>query len=171
MHGRLAKGFKLLEMVITLTMLSAMAALSAPYLSNGVRAFNESASAVHTLSKLRIASERLVREIREVGLDAGNNYNITSMTSSQLVFTKTDGVEVSIDIAAPVITLAYDSVAATPTLTDEVNASSALSYLQSDGSTTAFTNADVKFIEFELILTHSGNNYAQRGRIALRNQP
>ena len=164
-------GFTLMEMVITLITLSILATVAGPYLANGVRAFNDSASAVHTLSKLRIASERLVREIREVGLDASNNYNITSMTPSRLVFTKSDGVEVTIDIAAPLITLAYDSVAATPTLTDEVNASSAFSYLQSDGISTAFTNAEVKFIEFELILTHSGNNYSQRGRVSLRNQP
>lgn len=55
-------------------------------------------------------------------------------------------------------------------LSDEVSAFS-FSYIQADGSLPAIDNSDVAFIEFELVLTHAGNNYPQRSRIALRNQP
>jgi prepilin-type N-terminal cleavage/methylation domain-containing protein len=172
MTRRGLKGFTLLEMVIVLTMLALMAAIAGPYLSNGVRAFNDSASAVHTLSKLRVASERLVRELREVRRNpsAPANYDIT-VGAMPLVFTKTDGETVTVNSAAPLLTLAYNSVAGgSPyALTDQVS-SLTFSYLQNDGSSATGSN-DVAFVEFELILTHAGNDYRQRTRVALRNQP
>jgi prepilin-type N-terminal cleavage/methylation domain-containing protein len=39
-------GFTLMEMVITLTMLAILAAVAGPYLSNGVRAYNDSSSSL-----------------------------------------------------------------------------------------------------------------------------
>ena len=105
-----SRGFTLLEMVIVLVMLALMTAIAGPYLSNGVQAFNDSAAAVHTLGKLRLASERLVRELREVRRNpaAPANYDI-SVGTMPLVFTKTDGETVRVNSAAPLLTLAYDS--------------------------------------------------------------
>jgi len=161
-----------MEMVIVLVMLAVMAAIAGPYLSNGVRAFNESAASVHTLSKLRVASERLVREIREVRRDASGNYDITlPLASGTLEFFNSDGEQVRVGNAAAQLTLAYASIAAgTPfTLTDELG-SITFSYLKSDG--TPYTSiADLGIIEFELVLTHAGSDYRQRSRVALRNQP
>jgi prepilin-type N-terminal cleavage/methylation domain-containing protein len=166
------QGFTLMEMVIVLVMLAVMTAIAGPYLSNGVRAFNDSAAAVHTLSKLRVASERLVRELREVRRNPATpaNYDIT-VGGLPLVFTKTDGETVTIDSAGPLLTLAYDSVGggAAYALSDELNNISFF-YLQSDGST-ATGAGNVAFVEFELELTHAGNDYRQRSRVALRNQP
>lgn len=167
-----ARGFTLMEMVIVLVMIGLMAAIAGPYLSNGMRAYNDSASAVHTLSKLRLASERLVREIREIRRDAAGDYDVTlPLTSGSLEFVKTDGEQVSIANAGTQLTLAYASVAggAPFTLSDEL-ASFSFSYLKHDG--TPYTSiADLGMIEFELVLSHAGNNYRQRSRVALRNQP
>jgi len=172
MSSRGAKGFTLMEMVIVLVMLGLMAAIAGPYLSNGMRAYNDSAAAVHTLSKLRLASERLVREIREVRRDAAGNYDVTlPLTSGALEFVKTDGEQVSIGDAGAQLTLAYSSVAggAPFTLSDEL-ASITFTYLKADG--TPYTSvADLRIIEFELVLNHAGNDYRQRSRVALRNQP
>lgn len=165
-------GFTLMEMVIVLAMLAVMAAIAGPYLSNGVRAFNDSASAVHALSKLRLASERLVRELREVRRNpaAPANYDI-AVGAHPLVFTKSDGETVRVNDAAPLLTLAYDSVGGgNPYILTDQLGSLTLSYLQSDGS--AATGSDnLAFVEFELVLTHAGNDYRQRSRVALRNQP
>ena len=167
-----SQGFTLMEMVIVLVMLALMTAIAGPYLSNAVQAFNDSAAAVHTLGKLRLASERLVRELREVRRNPATpaNYDI-SVGAMPLVFTKTDGETVRVNSAAPLLTLAYDSVGAgTPyPLSDELN-SITFRYLQSDGSN-ATGSDNVAFVEFELVLTHAGNDYRQRSRVALRNQP
>ena len=165
------RGFTLVEMVAALTVLALLAAIVGPILTNGVRAYNDSAAAVHTLSKLRVASERLVREIREMRRDGSGNYDISlPLSSNSLQFVKTDAEQVTVSAAAPLVTLAYASIGGTPVLSDEVSALS-FSYFQADGSLPANDNSDVAFIEFELVLTHLGNNYAQRARVALRNQP
>jgi prepilin-type N-terminal cleavage/methylation domain-containing protein len=168
---RTENGFTLVEMVAALTVLALLAAIVGPLLTNGVRAYNDSAAAVHTLSKLRVTSERLLREIREIRRDGSGNFDISlPLSSSTLQFFKTDTEQVTISTAIPLVTLEYGSVAGTPTLSDEVSAFG-FSYLQADGSLPANDNTDVAFIEFELVLTHAGNNYAQRSRVALRNQP
>jgi prepilin-type N-terminal cleavage/methylation domain-containing protein len=173
MVKRLENGFTLVEMVAALTVLALLAAIVGPLLSNGARAYNDSAAAIHTLSKVRFASERLVREIREVS-NTGAYDILTSVASpnSTLRFIKTDTETVTISSAPPLLTMAYDSVsAANPyTLSDELS-SITFRYWQSDGSTPASNNTDIAFIEFELVLAHGGNNYAQRSRIALRNRP
>ena len=166
-------GFTLVEMVITLTMLAVLASVAGPYLSNGVRAYNDTASAVHTLSNLRSSSERLVREIREIG-NAGSYEILSPITSpnSTLRFRKTDFEIVTIDTTASLLTLAYNSIntGTAYTLSDELGSLS-FNYWQADGVTAANNTLDVAFIEFELVLNHAGNNYAQRSRVALRNQP
>jgi prepilin-type N-terminal cleavage/methylation domain-containing protein len=170
-----ANGFTLMEMVITLTVLAILAAVAGPYLTNGVRAYNDTASALHTLGKLRLATERLVRETREIRRDPSGNFDIASSVSSpgsSITFTKMDGETVTIDQSGSVIRLSYSSVPGTPILTDEVKANSlTFSYLQTDGVTNAASNADVAFVEFQLILSHAGNDYPQRSRVALRNLP
>lgn len=162
-----------MEMVIVLVMLALLSAIAGPYLSNGVRAFNDTASAVHTVGKLRLASERLARELREVRRNpaATTNYDM-SVGATPLVFTKSDGETVTVNAAAPLLTLAYGSVAGgTPyTLTDELSSAS-FRYLQSDGVSDATGSDDVAFVEIEVVLSHAGNDYRQRTRVALRNQP
>jgi prepilin-type N-terminal cleavage/methylation domain-containing protein len=171
MTKRPESGFTLVEMVAALTVLALLAAIVGPLLTGGARAYNDSASAVHTLSKLRVASERLVREIREIRRDGSGNFDVSPpLSSTTLQFFKTDTEQVTIATAAPLLTLAYASIAGTPVLSDEVSTLS-FGYFQADGSLPANDNTDVAFIEFELILTHAGNNYAQRSRIALRNRP
>ncbi|GMQ88798.1 MAG: hypothetical protein BMS9Abin09_0236 [Gammaproteobacteria bacterium] len=166
-------GFTLVEMVAALTMLAILAAVAAPYLRNGVRAYNDTASAIHTLGKLRSSSERLVREIREV--DNTGAYEIFTpiiSPNSILSFRKTDTEIVTIDTAASLLTLAYKSInsGTAYTLSDELG-SLTFNYWQADGVTAASNTLDVAFIEFELVLNHAGNNYAQRSRVALRNRP
>jgi prepilin-type N-terminal cleavage/methylation domain-containing protein len=164
-------GFTLMEMVITLTMVALMTAVAAPYLSTGVQAFNETASAIPTLSKLRTACERIVREVREVQRNPSGNYDISlPLNASSLSFTKSDGETVTIDQSGSLVRLAYGSVAGAPTLIDEVSGLT-ISYWRTDGTTPAIDNTDVAFIEFEFVVTHNGNTYPQRSRVSLRNQP
>ena len=168
-----SRGFTLMEMVITLTMLALMAAYSAPYLTYGVQSYHETAAAVDTLTQLRLSSERLVREIREIRNSGA--YDISTPVSgpnSTLSFTKSDTETVTIDTAAGALRLSYASVSGGSAFTLSNKLSSiTFRYWQNDGVTAATSNSDVAFIDFELVLTHSGNSYPQRSRVALRNQP
>lgn len=170
-HGRKQSGFTLLEMVIALVVLGLLGAAAGYGLIGGTLAFSNTADSVHTLGKLRYASERMAREIREIRRDPATpaNYDISSMNAGTLAFTRTDGISVTLNAAPPVVTLAYSTPAGTPTLTDEVSSLS-FSYLQQDGTSTATGAGDIAFVEFELILNHNGNSYPQRSRVALRNR-
>lgn len=165
------RGFTLLELVIGLVVLALLGTAAGYGLIGGTLAFSNTADGIQTLGKLRYASERMAREVREIRRNPGNPavYDIASMNAATLAFTKSDGVTVTLTGAPPLVTLAYSTPGGTHTLTDEVN-NLAFSYLQSDGSTAATGNGDVAFIELELVLTRSGNSYPQRTRIALRNQ-
>ena len=165
------RGFTLIEIIISLVILSLLGAAAGRGLTGGALAFSNTTDSVHTLSKLRYATERITREIREIRRDlaAPAAYDISTMTASTLAFTRTDGTRVTLTGTPPLLTLAYSGIAGSPVLTDQLG-SLGFDYYQADGSTTATGTGDVAFIEFELVLTQSGNNYPQRNRVALRNQ-
>ena len=164
-------GFTLIEIIISLVILSVLAAAAGYGLTGGVLAFSSTADSVHTLSKLRYATERMSREIREIRRDLVTPavYDISTMTASALTFTKTDGTTVTLTGTPPLLTLAYSGIAGSPVLTDQLG-SLDLDYYQADGTTLATGNADVAFIELELTLAHNANSYPQRNRVSLRNQ-
>ena len=165
------QGFTLMEMVIALVVLGLLGAAAGYGLVGGALAFSGTSDAVQTLGKLRVASERMAREIREIRRNPATPavYDITTMNATTLAFTRTDGTSVTLTGTPPLVTLAYSTPAGTHTLTDEVG-SLVFTYLQDDGATAATGNGDVAFVELELILSRSGNNYPQRVRAALRNQ-
>lgn len=165
------QGFTLIELIISLVILGLVGAVAGYGLVNGTLAFNSSADAVHIQSKLRYASERMAREIREIRRDTvtATQYDISTMTASTLAFTKSDGTGVTLNSTPPLVTLAYSTPAGTPTLSNAVS-SLGFVYLQADGVTAATGNTDVAFVEFELVLSRAGNTYPQHSRVALRNR-
>ncbi len=161
-----------MELVATLIVLGLMTSFAVPYLSNGVRAYNDTAAALQTVSKLRYASERMARELREIR-NVGGNFDITtpvSVSGNSITFFKADGEQVTISDTAPTLSLAYSTLAgnANFTLSDELT-SVTFNYYQADGTQATGIN-NVVYIEFELVL-NNGNSYNQRSRVALRNRP
>ncbi|MFZ2628011.1 MAG: hypothetical protein WAX67_03915, partial [Rugosibacter sp.] len=90
------------------------------------------------------------------------------------VFTKGDGVTVTLTNSGSDLTLGYSSPsspATTSTLANRVSGF-ALAYYQADGLTPATSNSDIRFVQISLTLYDSstgGRSIAQRTRIALRN--
>lgn len=169
------KGFTLIELVATLLVLGLMTSFAVPYLSNGARVYNDTSAALQTVSKLRYASERMARELREIR-NVGGSFDIVTpvnVPGNSIRFFKWDDVQltrVTISDTAPTLSLAYDTVASEANfpLTDELT-SVTFNYYQADGVTQATGIDNVAYIEFELIL-NNGNSYSQRSRVALRNR-
>lgn len=166
------RGFTLIEMVVTLVLVGILAVVGLPILSNSLRAYSATQESLGTLSKLRYATERLAREIREVRRDPAvpTDYDIAVMTAAKFEFTKTDGVKVTLEAAPPALTLNYaPPVSPTPALTDQVK-SFAFKYFKADGVTETTLKNEVAFVEMNLTLTQSGADYVQRTRMGLRNK-
>lgn len=164
------KGFTLIELVATLLVLGLMTSFAVPYLSNGARVYNDTSAALQTVSKLRYASERMARELREIR-NVGGSFDISTPVTgpgNSITFIKSDGVQVSVNDTAPTLSLTYDTLVGNFPLTDELT-SVTFNYYQADGVTQATGIGDVAYIEFELIL-NNGNSYNQRSRVALRNR-
>jgi len=165
------RGYSIIQMIMSLVILSILGTTAGYGLVGGARAFSKSTDGLQTLGKLRYASERMVREVREIRRDnlTPTNFDITVMTATRLQFTRGNGMEVTLQANAPLLTMAYAVPTGTWILTDEVN-SMTFSYFQNDGVTMATNKANVAFIEFNLELSQDGLLYPQRTRVALRNQ-
>ena len=97
------QGFTLIELIISLVILALVGSVAGYGLVNGTLAFSSSADAVHTHGKLRYASERMAREIREIRRNTVTpaQYDISTMTASTLAFTKRDGTGVTLNSVRP----------------------------------------------------------------------
>jgi prepilin-type N-terminal cleavage/methylation domain-containing protein len=174
MNQRNEKGFTLIEMVASMTLLAVLAAAAVPFMSNGVQAYNNTASGLQAVSKLRYASERLVRELREIRHN-GANYDITTPVTTagnDIRFRKSDLEWVNINTNAPNLTMNYETLAsgADFILSDGLTSIN-FDYYRNDGANSPLGTADVAYIEFELVLNSNGASYSQRTRVALRNRP
>jgi len=163
-------GFTLIEMTMVIVILGVLAAATAPLLTNSFRAYETNQTNLVTLSKLRYATERIARELREVRFN-GTNYQIGTMTATVLSFTKNDAASTVVTItgAPPLVTLQYSTPAMTATLSDQV-ASLQFDYCDIN-NTCGVALANVAYVDVVLTLTDPNSGAAvQRTRIALRNR-
>lgn len=166
----LPRGFTLIEMTMVIVILGVLAAAAAPLLTNSFRAYETNQTNLVTLSKLRYATERIARELREVRFN-GTNYQIGTMTATVLSFTKNDAASTVVTItgAPPLVTLQYSTPAMTATLSDQV-ASLQFDYCDIN-NTCGVALANVAYVDVVLTLTDPNSGAAvQRTRIALRNR-
>lgn len=166
-------GFTLIELIIVILVLSTLAAVMAPLMANSFRAYETNQSSLLTLSKLRYATERMAREIREVQF-TGGAYLIV-MGPATLQFTKNDAASTVVTItgAPPLATLQYSTPAmGAPTLTDQVAANGLqFQYFDINNALTG-SPAAVAYVDVSLTLADPGSSVplVQRTRIALRNR-
>lgn len=165
------RGFTLMELVISILVLSILGATAAYGIQNGVIAFQTTQEALDSLGKLRYATERLTRELREVRRDPLDNsrYDIAVLDPDSIEFIKQDGTEVTVAVNGATLTLEYDNPAGAYILTDQLSGFS-LGYFDVDGNTTSDA-ATVAFIELEIVLADGSGSLPQRGRVALRSRP
>lgn len=168
-------GFTLIELIITVLVLSIMATVGSVAIVNGVQAYYAVDGSLATLARLRYATERIVQELRDieytdpVGTSSGP-YVLTasfpSTSSTSLTFTRQDATVVTIDGSSSPLTIKYDAGSAY-TLTDGLS-SLTFNFYQSDGATGAISAALTAYVEINITLSDGASSYSQRTRVGLR---
>lgn len=193
----LARGFTLIELIITVIVIGIMAAALAPLMASSLRAYDDIRGDVEVLDKLRYATERIAREVREINysnattslgfnfIDPATNatYSASGMGATSMKFNRTfvdeagtSTADVTIGNTGDSVTLNYStSVAGTQILTDELGGTSgtpsanlSFSYRDSDGNPTTLVTA-VRSVVITLTLRHNSKDYAQKTRVELKN--
>ena len=166
MTRRTCRGFSLFELVVVIVLMGIIFATGANMVGDTMRTAYTVTNNYASGSQARYTTERLTREIREIAYLV-NGYNITTMTSTSLAFSKEDGTSVTINYVSPTLTLKYGST--TSTISDQVS-SFALAYYDQLGGTTTST-ADIRFVQVTISVVNSktGTTDSMRTRIFLRN--
>lgn len=184
------RGFTLIELVIVIILLGIMAAALVPLMVSGLRAYSDVLGNVIVLDKLRYATERLAREIREVNY-ASSSFAFAapvdmSVCNNSMQFTRTSydsagvavtGGDTTVTICTlnNAVTLSYNPGANSgcPTgtgtiLTDEVETLQ-FCYRQSNG-TSATSASNVRYVDISLSLQHTGvtQPFNQTTRVELK---
>ena len=163
---RASRGFTLMELVVTIVLLGILGAVGSSMVGNTMNTAYHTTHNHASASQARYAAERVAREIREMAYLV-SGYHITSMTATNLAFTKEDGTSVTIASSGGNLTMSYGGT--TSTLTNQVSAF-ALVYLDQLGTVTTST-ADVRFVQVTLTLVNAktGMTDSVRTRVFLRN--
>ncbi len=157
-----SKGFTLVEIIITIVVVSVIAAFAAAILLQGVQSYFTEASRSDVHYRAKLAMERMAREIR---LIRNQGTDIITMTPTSLQFTDVNGSNTGFTWAAS--TLYRWNGAGNDTLATGITSFS-FNYLQQDGVTAA-TPADVWYIDIALTSQQGTESLTMRSRVHPRN--
>jgi prepilin-type N-terminal cleavage/methylation domain-containing protein len=159
-----SKGFTLIEIVITIVLVSILAGIAAMIIMQGVAVYSDEQSRSNVHYQARIAMERMAREIRMIRSTA----DITDFTATNLRFTDVSGT-----------TLGFEWINLTRTLnrwngaSDDVLASGinplVFSYFENDGVTPAVLVDDVWFVDIAMTSVQGLESLPMRTRVHPRN--
>lgn len=185
------RGFSLIELVIVTVVLGILAAILTPIMFTSLNAYNAVQGDIVVLDKLRYATERLAREIRETNYNNATGFAFASMGANSTQFTRSFSdsagnismATVTVGNIGTAVTLAYSAPVtnpAAPVLTDELNGAGGLvfTYYDQNGcdatNTTApctgaaVTAMTVRSVDISLTLSHNGQPYTQTTRAELK---
>ena len=160
-----AAGFSLVELVVVIVLLSIVAAVAAPMVGNGFKAYFTGRDLVETDWQGRVALERMTRELRTLRAPA----DITMTSASDLTFLDIDGNSVRYFLSNCVLTICELTRNTQPLATGISGL--AFSYLLRDGKTTTVTPASVYYVIVDFTATQGGNSRTYQATVSPRNFP
>lgn len=168
---RRSGGFTLVELIATIVVMGIMAAVGSSVISDTFTTVNIINRNQVVSSEARYAMERIAREIREMQY-SGSAYVISSMTATNMVFTKGDGAIVTLNNSGANLTIAYSTLSGvTATLSNKVDTSGfALTYRDVNNNVTA-SASNLRYVQIQLTLKDATTGFSstQRSRVAVRN--
>lgn len=140
-------GFTLIELVITIILMSIVSVISMQMLSQGLTAYLTAQNVVTADQQARLALERMVRDLRSIG----SSNAITTATSAQFTFTDLSGTSFNYALSGTNLMVNNQILANGIT-------SLTLSYYDSSGNTTSTLSA-IRYITISINVTQSNANF------------
>jgi prepilin-type N-terminal cleavage/methylation domain-containing protein len=157
-----SNGFTLIEIVITIVLISIISGLAAVIILQGVKGYSAEDQRSNLHYQARIAMERMEREIR---LIRGQGADITTMALTNLQYVDINNSTVGFSWANP--TLSRWNGVGNDVLASSITAFS-FTYLQQDGATAA-TAANVWFIDIAMTSQQGSDSLVMHSRVHPRN--
>lgn len=157
-----SNGFTLIEIVITIVIVSIMAGIAGMIMTQGVRAFSHEQARNDVHQQARLGMERMAREIRVIRSTA----DITTMANTDLRFTDIQGTTVGFNWGSP--TLNRWNGIGNAVLASNITAFT-FAYYQQDGVSAAAAPATLWLVEITLTATQGTETLQLRSRVHPRN--
>jgi prepilin-type N-terminal cleavage/methylation domain-containing protein len=156
-----AAGFTLIEIVITIVLVSILAGLAGMVILQGVRAYTVEQTRSDVHYQARLAMERMAREIRMIKSQA----DISAMAAANLRYTDANGSNTGFNWVNP--TLNRWNGAGNDALATGITAF-AFAYVKIDG-TAASAASEIWFVDISLTSQQGAEALVMRGRVHPRN--
>src|SRR5712692_2206098 len=157
--ARHARGFTLIEVIITLVIAGVLATIGATLMSSGFRSYFLGRELAQDAAQGTLALERMTRDLRT----ARSAADLTTIGASTISFVDVDGNTISYALSAGSVTRSQNGGTAQPLA---ANVSSlAFTYLQNDGQTTAASSATVWYIAAAVTVASQNASTTFRGTV------
>jgi len=169
-------GFTLIELTMTIIILSIISVSLASFMSSSVKAYIVSMDNARGVDELRYAMNRLSYEIRNVDHNGTEYQLVTNIgggpASTRFEYVNTDGATIvfEYDAGAGLLTIDDSAVGVVGAILANQVTAFDFNYYQSDGVSSASNGANLFFVEFQISLQEAGVTYSSRSRVALRDQ-
>ena len=153
-------GFTLVEIIITIVLVSIIAIIAALIILQGVRAYSGERSRSDVHYQARLAMERMEREIRLIRNQGTSNIPI--MVNNNLQFVDVNGATVNFSWVGTTLSRGADALAQNIT-------AFTFNYYQQDGVTTAATADVLWYVDITMTDTQGSNALQLRTTVHPRN--
>jgi prepilin-type N-terminal cleavage/methylation domain-containing protein len=166
-----SKGFTLIEIVLTIVIVSVIAGIGALIILQGVKSYSTEETNSDLQYQARLAVDRITREVRLIR-DATTD-SILTMTAADLGFCDVTGKAVEFQVSGTTIRRRESAACSTSpawgawfTLASSIDpAQSSFSYFQEDGTTTAASADQVWFVMIKIMSTKGAESLAVQTRV------
>jgi prepilin-type N-terminal cleavage/methylation domain-containing protein len=156
-----ARGFTLIELIMTLVIAGVLGAMGASLMSSGFRTYFAGRELAQDAAEGTLAVERMTRDLRTVR--SATAADLSTMGGAAITFVDVDGNSVGYAIAGGSLTRSENGGAAQP-LASNVS-SLAFTYLQNDGQTAAGSAAQVWYISVAFTVASQSASMTFRGTV------
>ena len=157
-----SKGFTLIEIIVTIVIVSILAGIAGIIITQGVRAYSDEQARSDVHQQARLGMERMAREIRVIRSRA----DITTMANTDLRFTDISGTTVGFNWGSPNLNR-WNGIG-NDVLASNITAFT-FAYYQQDGVTAAGAAATLWLVEITMTATQGTETLQLRSRVHPRN--